>query len=162
MPHEINLSHLRVTYNCFDVSRGWLWRLHFLGKWPHLTCRKLLQINIGIIYGFGEKPLILQKKKQNISLCKIFAVSDGYFARDTWAWAALYHSLKDLFPCLKLVSRSNLALTSFVCGLRKSSYLDHITPKLKSSLGKYMTHIDPFQNLHSMLWPSCISLLQVT
>ena len=77
------------------------------------------------------------RKNQNISLCKILAVSGGYSARDTWAWTAFYHSLTDLFPCLKFVSRLNLALTSLVCGLQKSSYLDHVTSKLKSSVGKH-------------------------
>ena len=77
------------------------------------------------------------RKDHNISLCKILAVSGRYLARDTWAWTSLYHSLTNLFPCLKLVSRSNLALTSFVCGLQKSSYFDQITTKLKFSGGKH-------------------------
>ena len=67
------------------------------------------------------------KKNRNISQCKILAVSGGYLARDPCACTALYHSSIDLFPCLMLVSMSNLALTSFVCGLQKSSYLDPIT-----------------------------------
>ena len=40
MPHEITLCCLGVTCNCFDVSSGWLWRLHLLGKLPHCACRK--------------------------------------------------------------------------------------------------------------------------
>ena len=58
MPQQVYLSHLGVTCNFFDVSNSWLWRLHLLDKLPHLACRKLLQINIGIIYGFGDKLLI--------------------------------------------------------------------------------------------------------
>ena len=77
------------------------------------------------------------KKNQNISLCKILAVSGGYLARDTCACTTLYHSLTYLFPCLKFVSRSNLALTSFACGLQKSSYLAHIVSKERSSVGKH-------------------------
>ena len=36
---------------------------HFLGKLPHLTCRKLLKINIGFIYGFEDKLLIFRKSR---------------------------------------------------------------------------------------------------
>ena len=77
------------------------------------------------------------RKHQNISLCKILAASGGYLSRVTWAGTALYYSSTDLLPCLKLVSRSNLALISLVCGLQKSSYLATITSKLKYSVGKY-------------------------
>ena len=56
------------------------------------------------------------KKNQKISRCKILAVSGGYLARDTWACTALYHSSTEWLPSLKLVTRSNLALTSLVCG----------------------------------------------
>ena len=68
MPHEINLSCLGVTCNYFDMSSSWLWRLHFLGMLPHLTCRKLLKINIRISEGLGDKLLIFQKKNR-IYLC---------------------------------------------------------------------------------------------
>ena len=53
-----------------------------------------------------------------MSLCRIFAVSDGYFARLIWGGAALHHSSTEQSPCLKLVNRSNLVLTSYVCGYR--------------------------------------------
>ena len=42
-----------------------------------------------------------------------------------------------MIPCLKLVSRSNLALTSFTCGWQKSSYLALIISKQRSSVGKH-------------------------
>ena len=51
------------------------------------------------------------KKNKKISQCKILAVSGGYLARETWACTALYHSSTEQLPCLKLVSRTNLALT---------------------------------------------------
>ena len=94
------------------------------------------------------------KKNQNISLCKILVVSGGYLARHTWACTVLYHSSTDLFPCLKLVSRSNLALTSFTCGLQKSSYLAYITSKQRFSAGK---HHETYQSipkspLHTMTY----------
>ena len=73
------------------------------------------------------------KKNQNISLCKILAVSGGHLARDT----ALYRSSTDHVPCLKLVSRQNLAPTSFACGLQKSLYLTHTVSEHRSSTGKY-------------------------
>ena len=38
---------------------------------------------------------------------------------------------------IKLVSRSNLALTSLVCDLQKSSNVTHMTTKLRSSGGKH-------------------------
>ena len=49
---------------------------------------------------------------------------------------ALYHSSTEWLPCLKLVSRSNLALTALVYGLQKSSKFAHMTSKLRSSGGK--------------------------
>ena len=52
------------------------------------------------------------KKNQKMSLWMILAVSGGYLAKATWVCTALYHSSTDLFPCKKLVSKSNLALTS--------------------------------------------------
>ena len=135
MPQKIKLSCLRVTGNCFDVSSGWLWRFHYLAN-----CLTLLVGNFS--RSILESFMVLEtnyssfrKKSEYISMqdaCSFW----WDLAREPWAWTALYHSSTDLFPCLKLVSRSNLALTSFVCGLQKSSYLGQITSKLKSSLGK--------------------------
>ena len=72
-------------------------------------------------------------KNQKISQCKILTVSGGYLVWDTRACTALYHSSIEWLPCLKLVSRANLALISLVCGLQKSSNLAHMTSKLRSS-----------------------------
>ena len=130
------LELLGVTCNIFYVPSGRLWRFHFLGKLPHLACWKLLQIYIWTIDGLGDKLLIFSEN-QNILLCKILAVSGGYLEKDNWAWTALYHSSTDQLPCLKLVSRSNLSLTSLLCGLQKSSYLAQITSQLRSSVDKH-------------------------
>ena len=77
------------------------------------------------------------RKNRNISLCKILAVSGGYLARQTCACTALCPSSTEWLSCLKLVSRSNLALTPFTCGLQKSSYWAHIVSKQRSSAGKH-------------------------
>ena len=64
-------------------------------------------------------------------------MSGGYLGSVTCGCTALYHSSTDLFPCLKLVSRSNLDLTLLACSLQKSSYFDHKTSKQNSSVGKH-------------------------
>ena len=76
------------------------------------------------------------RKNQRMSLWRIFAVSGGYLAKLTWACTALYHSSMLLLPCLKLVKRSNLAPTSFDCGLQKSSNLPQIISSVSWSVGK--------------------------
>ena len=53
------------------------------------------------------------RKNQKISLWRILAVSGGFLARASWLWTALYHSSTDLFPCWKLVRRSNWDCISF-------------------------------------------------
>ena len=73
------------------------------------------------------------RKKQKMSLCNILAVSWGYFAKLISDCTALYHSSTDWSPCLKLVSKSNLALISFVYGLQNSSNFCQITSKHVSS-----------------------------
>ena len=160
MSHQIDLGCLGVTCNLFNMMCFGLWTLHLLCKLPEFACRKLSWIYTAIIYGFGLKLFILQEEP-NISWCKILAVSDGYLAIDIWACTALYHSSTDLFPCLKLVSKTNLALTSFACGLQKSSYLDHIVSKLRSSAGKHQETYWSIQKSHSKLWLYFISLTQV-
>ena len=77
------------------------------------------------------------RKNQNMSLCNILAVSAGYFARLIYAWTALYHSSPLISSCLKLVKRSNLALTSLIWGLQNFTNLFHIISKHNSSWGKH-------------------------
>ena len=72
-----------------------------------------------------------------MSLCKILAVSEGYFAKLTWACTILYHSSTLLLPCPKLVSRSKWTLTSFDCGFQNSSNVPQIVSKLSSYADKH-------------------------
>ena len=67
-----------------------------------------------------------------MSCCRILAISEGYLHKLICFWTALNHSSTDLSPCLKLVSKSNWALTSFDCGLQKSSNLVHNVFKISS------------------------------
>ena len=101
MPHKINLCHLGVTCNCFDVFSSWLWRFHLLGKLPppylQETCLKQCWESLMVL----ETNSSSFKKNQKILQCKIPAVSGGYLARDTWACTALYHSPTEQLPCLE-------------------------------------------------------------
>ena len=107
-------------------------------QWAASLClQEILQIYIIITDGLGNKLFIFEKKNQNISWCKILAVSGGYLARDTCTCTALYYSSTEWLPCLKHVSRLNLALTSLVCGLQKSSYLAQTVSKQRSSVDKH-------------------------
>ena len=63
---------------------------------------------------------------------RILAVSGGYWHKFICVCTALNHSSTDLLPCQELVSKSNLALTSFDCGLQKSSKLVHKVSKVSS------------------------------
>ena len=76
-------------------------------------------------------------KNQNISLCRIFAASCGYLANATCICTALHHSPTHLSPCLRLVSKSNLALTSLDWGLQNSSNFSHITSRTSSLFVKF-------------------------
>ena len=149
MSHQIDLSHLGVTCNFFNMMCCRLWCLQHLCKLPDFACRKLLQICITIIDGLVNKFFIFEKKNQNVSLCKILAIFVGYLARDTCACTVLYYSSTELLSCLKLVSWSHLALTSLACGLQKSSYLAQIVCKLRSSVGKHQeTYWSFLKSLH--------------
>ena len=68
MSHQIHLSHLGITCNLFYVMCGRLWWLHLLSKLPNFACRKLLQINVRIIDGLGNKFFILEEKPEYISV----------------------------------------------------------------------------------------------
>ena len=71
-----------------------------------------------------------------MSLCRILAVSGGYFARLTWACTALYHSSTLLLPCLKCINMSNLTCTSLDWGLQNSWNLSQIVSSINWSVGK--------------------------
>ena len=78
-----------------------------------------------------------RRKNQNMSLCNILAVSGGYFAKFTCTCIALYHSSTLQLPWQKLVSRSNLALTSLDCSLHYSLYFLHIVSRVNLLEGRF-------------------------
>ena len=97
-----------------------------------------------------------QRKNQKTSLCRILAVSCGYLANATCVYTALYHSSTDFAPCLKLVSKSNLALTSLDWGLQNYSNFPHISSRVSSSLVKFRDTYWSIPNIYSRQAPSCI------
>ena len=103
---------------CFAVA----WELsNFFASWHTVLSGNLLNSTCPS-FKVLETNNSSFKKIQNISLCRIWAVSWEYLANATCVCTALYHSLTLISPCLKLVSKSNLALTSLVCGLQNSSH----------------------------------------
>ena len=149
MPHKINLCCLGSLTNALMCSAVDFEDSIFLTSCLPLHAGNLTKSML-------ESLLVLEtnsssfKKNQKIFLYKILAVSGGYLARDSWACTALYHSFSEQLPCLKLVSRSNLALTSLVCGLQKSTNLANMTSKLRSSGCKHHDTSIPKSPLHTM------------
>ena len=147
MSHQIDLSHLGVPCHLLDVPDGHLWALYLLCKLPDLACRKLVQICITVIDCLGDKLFIFVEKTKDVPV-KYLGCFWGYLAKAPWVCTALYHSSSDLLPSQKLVSKSNLALTSFSCGLLNSSYF----PRLWQALALHQTssrkHTGPCQNHH--------------
>ena len=92
-----------------------------------------------------------------MSLCSILAVSRGYLAMFTCACMVLYHSSMLQFPCLKLISKSNLAQTSLDCGLQYSSYFPHIVSSISSFEDKFQdTYWSILQSpLHAITFLHC-------
>ena len=91
------------------------------------------------------------RKNQNMSLCKIFAVSGGYLVRLTCACTRLYHSSTHFDPWWNLVNKSNLANTSLNWGLKISSNQDQIVSNSNSSFVKSHDTYGPFQSPHPKL-----------
>ena len=156
MPQKAHLGCLQVTCNFFYMSSSRLWGLHFLGKLPYLACWKPLQINIGIIHGFGDKLLIFEEKPEYMSM------------QDIWGfWWVIGMRHLDLNGIVPLISRS-IALSEACQQVKSGSNfiglwlvkIFILGPKDLSSLdllwASTMTHIDPYQNLYSTLWLSCI------
>ena len=124
------------------LSLAWcilLLLLSFPFSWPIVwLCLQVIYLNQCCCHWlFLTQSPHLWEKKQSMYLWRILAVSCGYFARLIWACTVLYHSSTLFCPCLKLVNRSNLALTSFVCSFQNSSNLFHMTSKYNFSGGKY-------------------------
>ena len=102
---------------------------YFLASWHTLLAGNLSKSTLPSFMIFETKSSSHQKN-QNISLCKILAVSGGYFMRLTCACTLLYHSSKLLDPWKKLVNKSNLACTSLDWGLQNSSNCVQIVSNL--------------------------------
>ena len=98
------------------------------------------------------------KKYQRMSLWSILADSGGYLATAVWVCIALYHSSTDLFPCWKLLSKSNLPLTSFDWGLQNSSNFSQMVSSVKSSVDKFQeTYWSmPKSPLHAITFLHCL------
>ena len=104
--------------------------LKLLHKLPHFTSWKSTLPSVIVL----DTKSSSCKKNKKTSQCNIFTVSDGYFARFTCTWAALYHSLMLLLLWWKVVKRSNWPLTSLDCGLQKSLNLSQIVSRFISPL----------------------------
>ena len=147
MWQEINLYHLWVPCN-YAVA----WELSIIfAHWCTVLAGNLLN-STWPSFKVLERNDSSLRKNQNIYLCRIWAVSWGSLASVTCACTALYHSLTLISPCLKVISKSNLALTSLACGLQNSSNFFHMTSKVKSSLDKFQ----------DMYWFKLKSPLQTT
>ena len=133
----MNLGCLWFTCHLLDVLCCSFWAFHFLGQLSDLACRNFFKSLLLSLMIFDTVSSSLRKKKRNIPLCRILAVSCGYFARLIWACTALYHSSTEQYPCLKVVNRSNFALTSFVCGLENTSNVVQMTSMHKSSRDRH-------------------------
>ena len=92
------------------------------------------------------------RKNLKMSLCNILALSWGYLAKLICNCTALYHSSTEWSSYLKLVSKSNLALFLFVCGLQNSSNFCHMISK----------HISSGAKSHEMYWSMPKSADQAT
>ena len=110
----------------------------FLGSWHTSLAGNLFKSMLLSLMVFDTNSSSL-RKNQMISLCKILAVSCGYLAKATCVCTVFYHSSMLLSPCLKLVSKSNLALTSLDWGLQNSPNFSHITSKASSSFVKLIS-----------------------
>ena len=82
----------------------------------------------------------------------------GFLPKATWVCTALYHSSTDLFPCWKLVSKSNLALASLDWGLQNSSNLSQMVSTINSSMDKFQeTYWSmPKSPLHAITFLHCL------
>ena len=115
MSHQINLSCLVVICLLLAMPGSCLWTLYLLCKLPDLACGKLSRSMLLSLIVL-ETLFIFKEEPKDVPM-KYLGSFWGYFAKVTLVCTALYHSSTDLFPCWKLVRRSNLALTSLDCGL---------------------------------------------
>ena len=107
----------------------------FLASWCTLLVKNVSRSKLPSLIVWDTNSSSF-KKNQNISWCKILAVSGGYLGRLTWACTTFYHSSTLQFPCLKLVN-------PYFIALQNSSNLYHILSNLSSFWASSMTHIGP-------------------
>ena len=108
---------------------------YFLASWHTLLAGNLSKSTLPLFMVF-ETNSSSHRKNQNISLCKILAVSGGYFVRLACPCTLLYHSSTLLDPWWKLVNKSNLAHTSLDWDLQNSSNWHQIVSNSNSSFVK--------------------------
>ena len=105
---------------------------YFLASWSSLLAGNLSNSTLPSFMVFETKSSSC-RKNQNISLCKIWAISGGYFVRLTCGCILLYHSSTLLDPWWKLLNKSNLAHTLLDWGLQNSSNPVQIVSNFNSS-----------------------------
>ena len=115
----VGIQFLDASCNYFDVSSGLSVKTPFsLASCLTLHAGNLSRSILELFYGLGENSSSFRQTKQNISLCKILAVSGGYLARDIWAWTVFIPFINRSVSLSEACHWVNLALTSFVCGLQ--------------------------------------------
>ena len=124
-----------------------------------LLAGKLIQVYIAVINCLGETFLIFQEKPKDVPVKDLGSFwGGGYLAKTTWVSTALYHSSTDLFPCQKLVIKSNLALTSLNSGLQNSSNFSYMISNINSSVDKFQKTywFMPKSPLHAITFLHCL------
>ena len=132
------------------------WAFIFLGQLVHSACREFVQVYTAITDVLDTKSSSFRKKTKDVTV-EYFGCFWGYLAKFTCACMTLYHSSMLQFPCLKLVSKSNLAWTSFDCGLQYSSYFPHIVSRVSSFEDRFQdTYWSILQSpLHAITFLHC-------
>ena len=92
MSLQIDLCHLRVTWNLLDVMHCCLQCLHLLYKLPDFDCRYLVKINTTVIDGFRHKFLIFQEKPKNVTMQDVCSF--------LWVFSKTYLSVYSIVPLI--------------------------------------------------------------
>ena len=130
--------------------------LYFLANWCTLLAGNLSKLTLPSLMVLDTKSSSFRKKTKDVHVM-YFGCFQGYLAKFTCACMALYHSSTIWFPCLKLVSRSNLAQTSLDCGLQYSLYFSHIVSRVRLFEDKFQdTYWSILQSLlHAITFLHC-------
>ena len=111
MSQQLNLGSLGLPDTCFICLMVAFELSSFLANGHTLLAGNLSKSMLPSLMVLDMKSPSF-KKNQKMSLWSILAVSGGYLAKFTCTCIALYHLSMVQFPCLKLISQSNLAQTS--------------------------------------------------